>query len=83
MLIAALAVAVLRESDLGWHWFLGLAAVPGVIAILLLPFIPESARYYLMKGKGEKAQKVIARMAWCNCKEVPPGRVVSHEEKQK
>ena len=82
MLVAVLAVVVLGESDLGWHWFLGIASIP---TALILPFffiVPESARYYLVKGKGEKAQKVIERIAWCNCKEVPPGRVVSHEEKQ-
>ena len=47
----------------------------------MIPLVPESARFYLAKGKDDKAQKVMARIAWFNCTEVPPGRVVSTEEK--
>lgn len=80
---AGLAVGVLGASDLGWHWYLGLAAIPMALTLFLFPFIPESARYYLVKGKDKKAQKVIERVAWYNCRRPPPGRVVLHEEKVK
>lgn len=81
MLGAAVALGVLGKSELGWHWYLGLSVIPLALALFLFPLVPESARYYLVKGKDEKAQRVVERVAWYNCKEVPPGRVVSHEEK--
>ena len=78
---ALLALAILGESDLGWHWYLGLASTPLAPSLFFFLLMPESARFYLIRGKREKAQKVIAKVAWFNCKEVPKGRVVSHEEK--
>ena len=34
-------------------------------------FMPESARYYVSKGKIEKGEKVIKRIAWFNGKKPP------------
>jgi MFS family permease len=81
MIGAGLAIGVMREGGLGWHWMLGLAAIPLLVVIFLFPLVPESARFYLVKGKVEKAQKVINRIAWVNFKKVPEGRLVSQEEK--
>ena len=78
-----LAIGVMRDGGLGWHWYLGLITLPLVLCIFMFPFVPESARYYLVKGKDIEAQKVIKKVAFYNCKPVPHGRVVSHEEKQK
>ena len=79
---AVLAIGVMRDG-LGWHWYLGLATLPLVVCIFMFPFVPESARFYLVKGKNKEAQKVIKKVASYNCKSVPHGRLVSHEEKQK
>lgn len=80
---AVLAIAVLGEGHLNWHWYLGLAAIPLALAIFLFPFVPESPRFYLVKGKLDKARKVIERVAWFNCKTAPPGRLVFQEEKDR
>ena len=40
----------------------------------LLQLVPESARYYVVKGNYKKAQKVIERIAWYNCKPAPKVR---------
>ena len=80
---AVLAIGVMRDGGLGWHWYLGLATLPLVACIFMFPLVPESARFYLVKGKNKEAQKVIKKVAFYNCKPVPHGRVVSHEEKQR
>jgi len=36
--------------------------------------VPESARYYVVKGKHDKAEKVIKTIAWFNCKDPPKVR---------
>lgn len=82
MLGAVLAIGVMRDGGLGWHWLLGFAAIPLALSLFLFPLFPESARFYLVKGKHDKAQKVINRIAWMNCKKAPAGRVVSQEEKE-
>ena len=80
---AVLAIAVMSEGGLDWHWYLGLVCTPLLPVFIAFPLLPESARFYLAKGKDDKAQKVMARIAWFNCTQVPPGRVVSNEEKKK
>lgn len=61
---AGLAVGVMGPDNLGWHWYLGLSASPMVLAIVFIPFIPESARFYVVKGKKEQALKVLKTIAW-------------------
>lgn len=78
-----LALFVLKEGGLGWHWYLGLAATPLGLVLFMFPFIPESARFFLVKGENAKALKVIETAAWYNCKEVPLGRLVTQEEKER
>ena len=80
---AVLAIGVLGYGDLGWHWYLGLAATPLAIVLAMFPFVPESARFYLVKGKYGKAEKVIEKVAKMNFKETPSGKLVSQEEKEK
>ena len=33
--------------------------------------MPESARFYVVKGEMDKAEKVIRRIAWYNCRHPP------------
>ena len=80
---ALLAIGVLGYGNLGWHWYLGLAATPLVLVLFLFPFVPESARFYLVKGKHDQAHKVIERVAKMNFKKLPSGTLVSQEEKEK
>ena len=80
---ALLAIGVLGYGDLGWHWYLGLAATPLTLVLFLFPFVPESARFYLIKGKRDQAHKVIERVAKMNFKKLPSGTLVSQEEKEK
>ena len=81
MFSAALAVGIMHPDGLGWHWYLGLCAVPFAVSLLFFPFIPESARYYLAYGKTAKAQKVLQRVSWFNFRSLPEGRLVTNKEK--
>lgn len=82
-MLGALVALGVFGGGLSWHWFLGLVAIPEAAVLFMFALIPESARFYLAKGKNDKAQNVIKRVAWYNFKEVPPGRIVSHEYKEK
>ena len=48
-----------------------------------LQFVPESPRYLILNGKEEKAKKVLALIAWVNCKQPLSGRLVTQEEKER
>lgn len=45
----------------GWRWMFGSEAIPSVLYLALLFFIPESPRWLLMRGKAVKAQSVLER----------------------
>ena len=47
-----------------------------------LQLVPESPRYLILNGKEEKAKKVLALIAWVNCKQPLSGRLVTQEEKE-
>jgi len=45
-----------------WRIPSGLQALPSVILLLCLPFMPESPRWLIDKGKPEKARAILARL---------------------
>ena len=50
-------------ADTGsWRWMLGLAAVPGVVIFVLLLRLPDTARWYMMRGRRADAASVLARV---------------------
>lgn len=60
ILIAFLSNYLLR--DLGnqpWRWMIGAEAVPAVLYLILVFFIPKSPRWLFSKGKEAKAKKVL------------------------
>ena len=76
---AGLAVGVMGHDKLGWHWYLGLSASPMAFVLFFIPFVPESARFYLVKGKRAQAMKVLNRVAWFNLRSLPKGCLVSEK----
>jgi MFS transporter, SP family, xylose:H+ symportor len=46
--------------EVGWRWMFASEIIPATMFILLLLFIPETPRYYALKGNFEKAHKVLA-----------------------
>ena len=78
---SVLAMLVLGVWHLNWHWFLGMCATPMGMVLLLFPLVPESARFYLVKGKSKKAIRVLDYVAKVNCQKLPMGKLVLQEEK--
>jgi SP family xylose:H+ symportor-like MFS transporter len=47
----------------GWRWMFFSGAIPASIFLILLIFVPETPRYLVMKGKDDKALKVLRKIA--------------------
>lgn len=45
----------------GWRWMFASEAIPSILYLLLLFFIPESPRWLLMKGRNEKAKLILEK----------------------
>lgn len=45
-----------------WRVMLGLAAVPALLIAVVLVRLPDTARWYLMKGRREDARRTLARV---------------------
>jgi MFS transporter, SP family, solute carrier family 2 (myo-inositol transporter), member 13 len=46
----------------GWRWMVGLGAVPAIVQIGALMFVPESPRWLMKVGKDQTAQQVLQRI---------------------
>lgn len=61
-IIAGYLFAYLLAGAGNWRAMLGLAAVPAVLVTLLLARIPDTARWYLLKGRVEEAHRALHRI---------------------
>jgi MFS family permease len=50
------------SSDIAWRLFLGLQHVPPIVMAIMTPFLPESPRYLIMKGRYDEALEVIKKL---------------------
>ncbi|MFP7696710.1 sugar porter family MFS transporter [Trueperella sp. LYQ143] len=55
------------DDDVAWRWMLGVMAIPAVIFLLLLAFVPETPRWLFDNGKDAEATRVSR--ALCNSQE--------------
>jgi sugar porter (SP) family MFS transporter len=49
------------NQNLGWRWMFASGLVPSVLLLGLLVVVPETARFLLMHGRREEAERVAAR----------------------
>lgn len=47
----------------GWRWMFFSGAIPATLFFILLFFVPETPRFLVMKGKDDKALKVLEKIA--------------------
>ncbi|MDT0690426.1 sugar porter family MFS transporter [Salegentibacter sp. F188] len=60
ILIAFLSNYLLRNTgEQPWRWMVGIEAVPGLIYLLFVVFIPRSPRWLISKSKTAEAEKVL------------------------
>ncbi|WP_448418921.1 sugar porter family MFS transporter [Mycolicibacter minnesotensis] len=61
-IIAGYLCAYLLAGSGNWRAMLGLAAVPAVLVACLLIRLPDTARWYLLKGRTEEAHRTLRRI---------------------
>ena len=60
-IIVGYLVGYLLAGAGGWRWMLGLAAVPAALLLPVLIRLPDTAQWYLMKGRVEEARAALLR----------------------
>ncbi|HTX95838.1 MAG TPA: sugar porter family MFS transporter [Mycobacterium sp.] len=61
-LIIGYLTGYLLSGAHSWRWMLGLAAVPAMLLLPLLIRMPDTARWYLLKGRRDDARRVLLRI---------------------
>lgn len=51
-------------EGLNWRLMMGSAMIPAVIVCCIIPFYPESPRWYLTKGRHNDAYKAVNRLRY-------------------
>jgi SP family sugar porter-like MFS transporter len=50
------------NEQVGWRWMFGVTAVPSLLFLVLVSFVPESPRWLARNGRPEQARAVLARL---------------------
>ena len=50
------------NQQLGWRWMFGSEALPAVLLLVCLFFVPESPRWLTKQGRGDEALGILARV---------------------
>ena len=61
-LIVGYLTGYLLAGTHSWRWMLGLAAVPAMLLLPLLIRMPDTARWYLLKGRVDDARRALLRV---------------------
>src|SRR5271166_31021 len=70
IIIGYLAAYVLAGSH-NWRWMLGLAALPAALTVLVLWRMPDTARWYVLKGRLRDARRTLPRTSRQNLMRSP------------
>ncbi|KAI9235619.1 MAG: hypothetical protein BYD32DRAFT_453097 [Podila humilis] len=60
-LVAYLVSSALTDVKDGWRWMMAISALPAILQLVTLPFLPESPRYLIKKGDIPAAEAVLRR----------------------
>ena len=61
-IISGYLVAWALSGTESWRWMLGMAAIPGTLIFFLLLRLPDTARWYMMRGRRADAERVLAQV---------------------
>ncbi|KAG0233966.1 myo-inositol transporter [Actinomortierella wolfii] len=59
--IAYLVSSALTDVTNGWRWMMAVSALPAILQLVTLPFLPESPRYHVKKGNIAAAEAVLRK----------------------
>ena len=68
-ILLTVVLAYILLVIVGWRVFVLVISSPLVAAIVLIYFLPESPRFFVVSGRSEEAKKVLLKMAKLNNKE--------------
>ncbi|KAF9435043.1 myo-inositol transporter [Entomortierella beljakovae] len=60
-LVAYIVSSALTDANNGWRWMMAISALPALLQLVTLPFLPESPRYLVKKGDTAGAKNVLRR----------------------
>ncbi len=64
--VAGIMVSYLVDYALApsqaWRWMFGLSAIPAAAIVFVILRLPDTPRWYVMRGRDEEAQRVIAEI---------------------
>lgn len=60
-LVAYLVSSALTDVHNGWRWMMAISALPALLQLVTLPFLPESPRFLVKKGDISGASAVLRR----------------------
>ncbi|KAH7036488.1 hypothetical protein BKA57DRAFT_486646 [Linnemannia elongata] len=60
-LVAYLVSSALTDVNDGWRWMMAISALPAILQLVTLPFLPESPRFLVKKGDIPGAMAVLRR----------------------
>ncbi|GGK93031.1 MFS transporter [Deinococcus radiotolerans] len=69
---AAYLLGQLLPPQDGWRMLVLLAALPGVVGLLVRTGVPDSPRWLLSRGRVDDARQALARVALLNRRPLPP-----------
>ncbi|KAJ2960039.1 hypothetical protein NQZ79_g4569 [Umbelopsis isabellina] len=61
-LVSYLINIAFAQTYEGWRYMFGIAGVPALVQLLILPFLPESPRQLIAKGKNDQAVSALIRI---------------------
>jgi len=61
-LVSYLINIAFATTNNGWRYMFGIAAAPALIQLLILPFLPESPRQLIVRGKTDQATAALNRI---------------------
>ncbi|XP_067264314.1 synaptic vesicle 2-related protein [Chanodichthys erythropterus] len=73
-------LAIVVMPTLGWKWLLTFSTFPLVVFAASCCWLPESARFDVLRGREDKALKTLKRVAESNGSTMPTGRLIANTQ---
>ncbi|XP_055055431.2 synaptic vesicle 2-related protein isoform X1 [Misgurnus anguillicaudatus] len=73
-------LAMLVMPTIGWKWLLAFSSIPLLVFAAACCWLPESARFDVLRGREDKALNTLKRIAAANGTCMPKGRLVANRQ---